>query len=109
VCLSFLSPFQLEFAVYIGTIATTLLNFGKHHHSHNEHRARMSFIAAGAFTLLAVVCLLYATGVYLYRSRAMRSRRANARYYDAWGPRVLGGALVAAVGLNFWVRLGERA
>lgn len=81
-------------------MAVTLLNFGKKPN-------RSSFIVAGVFTLLAVLSLCYSVGVYLYRSRAIRMRKA-ARYYDRWGPTVLCGALFVAVALNFVFEGRER-
>lgn len=85
---------QLEYSIYIGTIAVTLLNFS------TEHGSKASFVAAGAFTLLAILSLCYSVGIYLYRSKAIRTRRV-ARYYDKWGPSVLCVALFVAVVLNF--------
>ncbi len=85
---------QLEYSIYIGTIAVTLLNFGAKPDS-------AAFVVSGVFTLLAVLCLLYSVGIYLYRSRAISSRRASAKYYDRWGPTVLCVSLVLAVALNF--------
>ncbi|KAL1839488.1 hypothetical protein VTJ49DRAFT_1463 [Mycothermus thermophilus] len=84
----------LEYSIYIGAIALTLLNFT------TEHGSRGSFAAAAAFTLLAFVSLCYSVGIYLYRSRAIRTRRV-ARYHDKAGPSVLCGALFAAVALNY--------
>jgi len=72
----------------------TLLNFS------TQHQNKASFVAASAFTLLALLSLLYSVAIYLYRSRAIRTRRV-ARYYDKWGPSVLSAALFAAVTLNF--------
>ncbi|KAF4594712.1 Vacuolar transporter chaperone 4 [Ophiocordyceps camponoti-floridani] len=83
----------LEYSIYVGAIAVTLLNFG-------TRTSSLSFWSAAAFTLLALLSLSYSVVVYLYRSRAIRSRRA-ARYYDRWGPSVLCGALFAAVAVNF--------
>jgi hypothetical protein len=71
----------------------TLLNFG-------AKPTLASFVVAGAFTLLAFLSLGYAVGMYLYRSKAIRTRKV-ARYYDKWGPSVLCGCLFVAVGLNF--------
>jgi hypothetical protein len=84
---------QLEYSIYIGTIAVTLLNFGK-------KPTVQTLIVAGVFTLLAILSLCYSVGVYLYRSRAIRSRSV-VKYYDRWGPSVLCGALFFAVALNF--------
>ncbi|KAK0618032.1 VTC domain-containing protein [Bombardia bombarda] len=84
----------LEFSIYIGTIAVTLLNFG------TKAQNEATFVAAGAFTLLAIMSLCYAVGIYLYRSKAIRTRRA-AKYYDKWGPTVLCGSMFVAVMLNF--------
>lgn len=84
---------QLEFSIYIGTIAATLLNFG-------SHPTPATFWAASAFTFLAIMSLSYSVITYLYRSNAIRTRKA-VKYYDRWGPSVLCGALFVAVALNF--------
>lgn len=91
---------QLEFSIYIGTIAATLLNFG-------EKPTRKSFIAAGTFSILAIVALIYSVGIYLYRARAIRARKA-AKYHDKYGPTVLCGALFVAVVLNAVFELSSR-
>ncbi|KAK5990659.1 Vacuolar transporter chaperone complex subunit 4 [Cladobotryum mycophilum] len=90
----------LEYSIYIGTIATTLLNFG-------SHPTPMSFWVAGIFTFLAIFSLLYSVGIYLYRSKMIRARKA-ARYYDRWGPSILCGALFAAAAVNFGYEGWER-
>ncbi|KAK6084220.1 vacuolar transporter chaperone 4 (VTC domain-containing protein) [Seiridium cupressi] len=91
----------LEFSIYIGTIAVTLLNFG-------QKPSPTSFIVAGVFTLLAILALCYSVGIYLYRSGAIRERRV-VKYYDRWGPTVLCAALFIAVGLNFGFEGRDRA
>ncbi|KAK5663320.1 hypothetical protein OQA88_3748 [Cercophora sp. LCS_1] len=84
----------LEYSIYIGTIAVTLLNFS------TKQGSRPSFVAAGAFTLLAILSLCYAVAIYLYRSQAIRTRRV-AKFYDKLGPSILCAALFVAVALNF--------
>ncbi|RGP61148.1 vacuolar transporter chaperone 4 [Fusarium sporotrichioides] len=83
----------LEFSIYIGTIAVTLLNFG-------SHPTPAHFWVAGVFTLLAIMSLCYSVLTYLYRSQGIRSRKA-VKFYDRWGPSVLCGALFIGVALNF--------
>ncbi|OBT61702.1 hypothetical protein VE03_09399 [Pseudogymnoascus sp. 23342-1-I1] len=90
----------LEFSIYIGTIAVTLLNFDAKLNS-------MSFIAAGAFTVVAVASLLYSVAIYLYRAQAIRERKAI-QYHDSWGPSVLCGCVFIAILLNGWFELKER-
>ncbi|KAJ8106398.1 hypothetical protein ONZ43_g7078 [Nemania bipapillata] len=90
----------LEFSIYVGAIAATLLNFG-------EKPTRLAFIAAGVFTLLAVLALCYSVGIYLYRSKGIRERRVI-KYYDKVGPSVLCGALFLGVALNFAFEGKER-
>ncbi len=81
----------LETAIVLAGVAATLLNFGDD----------VSRAGAWAFTLVACAALAYCCGVYLWRVRMIRRRRASARYHDPWGPSVLcGGLLVAVVG-NF--------
>ncbi|ERT02069.1 vacuolar transporter chaperone 4 [Sporothrix schenckii 1099-18] len=84
----------LEYSIYVGTIAATLLNFG-------SKPSSISFVVASVFTLLAVLSLAYSVGIYFYRSKAIRTRRASAQFYDRYGPSVLCGALVVAIALNF--------
>ena len=79
--------------MYIGTIAVTLLNFG-------DHPTMTSFWVSGIFTLLAILSLCYSVGIYLYRSNAIRTRKA-VRYHDRWGPTGLCVSLFIAVALNF--------
>ncbi|RCI14582.1 hypothetical protein L249_6810 [Ophiocordyceps polyrhachis-furcata BCC 54312] len=83
----------LEYSIYVGAIAVTLLNFG-------SQVSSLSFWTASLFTLLAIISLAYSVIIYLYRSSAIRSRRA-AKYYDRWGPSVLCLSLFVAVALNF--------
>ncbi|RDL29963.1 Uncharacterized protein BP5553_10590 [Venustampulla echinocandica] len=90
----------LEFSIYLSTIATTLLNFG-------AKSSGMSFLAAGSFSAVAVLALLYSVVIYLYRSRAIRTRQVI-KYHDSIGPSTLCGALFVAVVLNLGFELKER-
>ncbi|KAH7376088.1 vacuolar transporter chaperone 4 [Plectosphaerella cucumerina] len=90
----------LEYSIYVGTVAVTLLNFGTSPNS-------ISFIIAGIFTLLAIASLCYSVGIYLYRSSAIRNRR-NIKFYDRWGPSCLAIALFVAVAFNFVFEGRER-
>ncbi|KAI2613677.1 SPX-domain-containing protein [Hypoxylon fragiforme] len=91
----------LEFSIYIGTIAVTLLNFG-------SKPTTLSFVVSGIFTLLAIMSLCYSVGIYLYRSRGIRQRRII-KYYDRIGPTFLCAALFVGVVLNFAFEGRERA
>ncbi|KAI1812991.1 SPX-domain-containing protein [Poronia punctata] len=83
----------LEFSIYVGAIASTLLNFG-------EKPNTMSFVAAGVFTMVAFLALCYSVGIYLYRSRGIRERKVI-KYYDRIGPSALCVTLFIGVALNF--------
>lgn len=87
----------LEFSIILGSIAATLVNFGD----------RVSMWSAIAFTVVACAALLYSMVLYLWRVRMIRGRRA-VRYHDRWGPTVLCVGLLAAVAVNFGIRLGEQ-
>ncbi|RAL60381.1 hypothetical protein DID88_000157 [Monilinia fructigena] len=90
----------LEFSIYIGTIAATLVNFG-------SKPTAISFIAAGFFSIVAIMSLTYSVGMYLYRSNSIRQRK-NIKYYDAWGPSILCFSLFAAVVVNAGFQLSTR-
>lgn len=87
---TFLSWF--EFAVILSAVATTLLNFAE--------SGGMVVWAALGFTITAVASLIYAAGLYIWRVRMMRSRRA-VRYHEKYGPTVLCALMVISVGVNF--------
>ncbi|KAI1502444.1 vacuolar transporter chaperone 4 [Biscogniauxia marginata] len=90
----------LEFSIYIGTIAVTLLNFG-------TKPTKISFLVSGVFTLLAILSLCYSVVIYLYRSKAIRERKVI-KYYDKIGPSILCVALFIGVALNFVFEGRER-
>ncbi|KXJ96008.1 VTC domain-containing protein [Microdochium bolleyi] len=90
----------LEFSIYIGTIAVTLLNFG-------TKPTIASLIVSGMFTLLAIFALCYSVGTYLYRSRAIRERRV-VKFYDKYGTTTLCLAVFCGVVLNFVFEGRER-
>jgi len=90
----------LEFSIYVGTIAVTLLNFG-------TRPTTASLIVSGVFTLLALSALCYSVGIYLYRSRAIRERRV-AKFYDRYGTTALCLAVFCGILLNFAFEGRER-
>jgi uncharacterized membrane protein YidH (DUF202 family) len=88
---TFLSWF--EFAIILSAVATTLLNFS------GNSRGALLYASLG-FTVTAVVSLIYAAGLYVWRVNMMRSRRA-VRYHEKYGPTVLCVLMVVAVAVNF--------
>ena len=66
----------------------------------------MTLVVPGLYTVVAVMALVYSVFIYLYRSRAIRERRA-ARYHDKWGPSILCVALLGAILVNFVFKLRE--
>jgi hypothetical protein len=95
-----LSQRWLNFSVLIGTIATTLLNFVP------PGDAR-GLVSAGLFTLAALLAIAYAAGIFVYRARRLRQRRAEGLYYDRWGPTALCAVLLGALGANIGMRAAE--
>ena len=85
----------LEFSILLGGIAAALLNFGD----------AVARAAAWGFTVLACASLIYSLGLYLWRVRMIRRRRA-VRYHDWLGPSVLCVGLLGAVAVNFGLRFG---
>lgn len=56
----------LEFSIILGSIAATLLNFGD----------PLTLAAAWAFTIVACLSLFYSMGLYMWRVKMIRTRRA---------------------------------
>ena len=59
-----------------------------------------TLVVPAIYTLVAIMTLVYSVIIYLYRSAAIRERRA-ARYHDKWGPSVLCVAFLGAIVVNF--------
>lgn len=92
----------LHFAIYLGTIATTLLNFV-------PPGDTVGLISAGLFTLAALVAIAYSAIIYVYRALKLRKRHAEGMYYDKYGPSVLSLLLLGALGTNIALRVREMA
>ncbi|KAK0500451.1 VTC domain-containing protein [Armillaria luteobubalina] len=88
----------LNMSVFIGTIATTLLNFT----SPDDSRG---LISAALFTLCALLAIAYSAGIFLYRALSLRQRRADGLYYDKYGPTILCFVLFSAMASNIGLRV----
>ena len=66
----------------------------------------VGLFSAGCFTFTALLAIAYSGGMYAYRIRKLRKRRAI-DYHDRWGPSVLCAALVSSVLVNLVLRLRE--
>ena len=60
--------------------------------------------SAWAFTIVAIIALMYSMGIFLWRVNSIKNRRA-VNYHDKWGPSVLCLGLVVAVAVSFGYRL----
>ncbi|KAF5342132.1 hypothetical protein D9611_001431 [Ephemerocybe angulata] len=90
----------LNNAVFIGTIATTLLNFVPA----NDQKG---LISAAFFTLCSLLSIAYSAGIFLYRSKMLRERSAEGLYYDKWGPTILCLVFFLAMAVNVGMRFSE--
>ncbi|KAI9867149.1 MAG: vacuolar transporter chaperone [Trichoglossum hirsutum] len=84
----------LNFTVILGGLAIGLLNFGD----------TVGRISAGLFTLVAMATMIYALFTYHWRAKSIR-QRGQGGFDDRLGPTVLAIALVAAVVVNFVLRI----
>lgn len=80
----------IEIGILLGAMAATLLNYGN----------KLAKQAALMFFFVAVGTITYSIGIYIYRLRAIRERKAI-RYDDPYGPAVICVSLAAAVGTDF--------
>jgi len=90
----------LNTAVFIGTIATTLLNFTSPEDSGG-------LISAAVFTFAALLAIAYSAGIFVYRAYRLRAHRAEGLYYDKYGPTILCLVLFAALATNIGLRVSE--
>ncbi|KAI0288826.1 SPX-domain-containing protein [Russula brevipes] len=92
----------LHFAIYIGTIATTLLNFLK-------PEDERGLLCAAMFTFAALLAIVYSASIFVYRALHLRKHRAEGVYYDKYGPTILCAVLLIAIVTNLVSRLSEMA
>ncbi|KAH9481308.1 Vacuolar transporter chaperone 4 [Psilocybe cubensis] len=90
----------LNNAVFIGTIATTLLNF-------TPADDTRGLISAALFTLAALMAIAYSAGIFVYRSWKLRERQASGLYYDRYGPTALCAVLFVALATNVGLRWSQ--
>ncbi|KAI5283906.1 vacuolar transporter chaperone [Ascosphaera aggregata] len=88
----------LNFTVILGGLAIGLLNFGD----------SVAQLSAGLFTLIAMVAMVYALATFHWRARNIRLR-GQGGFDDRFGPTVLAVALLAAVIVNFTLRIRENS
>ncbi|MCJ1361615.1 vacuolar transporter chaperone [Acarospora aff. strigata] len=88
----------LNFAVVLGALAIGLLNFGD----------SVGRISAGLFTLVAMATMIYALVTFHWRAKSIR-QRGQGGFDDRLGPSILAVALLAAVVVNFVLRLTKGA
>ncbi|GLB40341.1 putative VTC domain containing protein [Lyophyllum shimeji] len=90
----------MNMSVFIGTIATTLLNFV----SPDDDRG---LIVAAFFTFTALLAIAYSVGIFVYRSHKLRERHAEGLYYDKYGPTILCFVLFLGLATNIGLRWSE--
>ncbi|KAH8425759.1 putative vacuolar transporter chaperon Vtc1 [Aspergillus melleus] len=86
----------LNFTVILGGLAVGLLNFGD----------RVGRISAGLFTVIAMASMIYALVTFHWRAQSIR-KRGSTGIDDRFGPTVLALSLLAAVIVNFVLRMKE--
>ncbi|KAI8879478.1 vacuolar transporter chaperone 1 [Backusella circina FSU 941] len=87
----------LNFTVVLGGLAMGLLNFGD----------RIGQTSAVLFTVIAMGVMIYALYTFHWRATKIRNRE-GAAYDDRVGPTVLCMFLLAAVIINFYLRMGDK-
>ncbi|KAJ5610815.1 Vacuolar transporter chaperon Vtc1 [Penicillium lagena] len=86
----------LNFTVILGGLAVGLLNFGD----------RIGRISAALFTVIAMAAMIYALITFHWRAQSIR-RRGQSGIDDRFGPTILALALLAAVIVNFILRIRD--
>lgn len=66
----------------------------------------VGIFSAGCFTVTALLAIVYSGGMYVYRIKKLRKRRAI-DYHDKYGPTALCVALLTSVLANLVLRLRQ--
>jgi uncharacterized membrane protein YidH (DUF202 family) len=111
----------LEFSIILGSIAAALINFSPPVVAGDEPPASnstilyatppegnpgipLTLVSATAFTLIAIIALLYSLGLYLWRVDRI-SKRMSVNYHDWLGPSGLCLGLFVATLVSFGFRV----
>jgi hypothetical protein len=86
----------IEFSVLISAIGIGLMNFA-------DPRDPIGLAAGISFTIIALLAIAYAGGMFLWRALKIRKRIA-ANYHDRFGPTAICAVLLAATAINFFWR-----
>jgi uncharacterized membrane protein YidH (DUF202 family) len=90
----------LEMSVFISALAVGMINYSKPGDS-------IGLIVSGLFTIVALMAIAYSGTIYMLRSKKIRRREASNIYFDAYGPTILCGVLLAVTVVNFVLRFRE--
>ncbi|KAJ1887258.1 hypothetical protein LPJ66_009211, partial [Kickxella alabastrina] len=84
----------LNFSILLGSLALGLLNFGD----------RTGRVAGAAFTMISMFVMVYALMLFQWRAERIR-RRESGPYDDRVGPTIVVVVLIAAVVMNFYMKI----
>jgi hypothetical protein len=90
----------LSFAVLIGSIATTLLNFV-------PADDPWGLTSAALFTLAALLAIAYSADILVYRALRPRARSIEGPYYEKYSPTAPCVVLLAALRTNVGLRVAD--
>jgi len=89
----------MHFATLIGALSITMLNF-------ISPEDTVGMLAAACFTFTALLTIVYAAGMFVYRTLKLRKRQ-DAYYNDRVGPTGLCLALMLSIAINLALRVRE--
>lgn len=90
----------LEMSVFISALAVGMINYSK-------PGDQIGLIVSGLFTIVSLLAIAYSGSIYVVRSLKIRRREASNFYFDAYGPTILCGVLLAVTLVNFILRFRE--
>lgn len=90
----------LEMSIFISALAVGMINYSK-------PGDQIGLIVSGLFTIVSLLAIAYSGSIYVMRSLKIRKRESSNFYFDAYGPTILCGVLLAVTIVNFVLRFRE--
>lgn len=90
----------LELSVFVSALAVGMINYSKQGDT-------IGLIVSGLFTVVSLLCIAYSGAIYVWRSLKIRKRESSNVYFDAYGPTILCGVILAVTIVNFVLRFLE--